>query len=285
MSKTHKTYFHISLLLLICLTFVSAGPTKNEDLTLIFDIPPDLNGEWKLYFVSVGEFEKEGWNFTYYFETIKKEYIKSKESCGGYGAFYSEVYEMGDEERKHKGCEINGTYQEVYCFRTAAKNLSCRNLAEFKLNPKKVLDFGSFYDSYMWDIKRAGFYEHFSSSSCIIKNSTCKIELDKKSSPYNPYIIVLEKLDSKTQVYFSDKVEIKAAEIFYDGKIFPCKNEICENHASAKIKISGFEILEQNFLKIKFSDEIEILNNPGEISMEKVSVWKKFIDFFKNFFS
>ncbi len=285
MQKTHETGFLISLLLLTSLTFVSAGPTNNEDLTLLFDIPSNLDGEWKLYFISVGEFEKEGWNFTGYFETIKKEYAKSKGSCGGYGAFYSEVYEMGDEERKHKGCEINGTYQEVYCFRTAAKDKKCSHLAEYKLNEEMVLDFGSFYDSYMWDIKRAGFYEHYSVSSCRIENSTCKMKLDKKSSPYNPYIIVLEELDSKTEVHFSGKVEIKAAEMFYDEKFFPCKNDICENHASAKIKVSEFKVLEPNFLKIKFNDETEILSNNNENPMKKVSIWEKLIGFFKNLFS
>lgn len=285
MSKTHKTYFHISLLLLTCLTFVSAGPTKNEDLTLIFDIPADLNGDWKLYFISVGKFENDGWKFTDYFEKIKKEYTKLKETCGGYGAFYREIYEMGDEERKHKGCEINGTYQEVYCFRTAAKNPVCSSLAEYKLNPDRVLDFGSFYDSYMWDIKRAEFYEHYSSSSCIIRNSTCEMKLDKKSSPYNPYLIVLEKIDSKTEVYFSDDVEIKAVKMFYDKNIFPCENDICENHAAAKIKVSEFEILETDFLKIKFMDGSESLNNQSENPAKKNSLWKRFIDFFKNFFS
>jgi hypothetical protein len=274
--------FIVTIFLTVILSStIFAGPVSDKDITFSFQIPKDTlsQGEWNIFFISIGEFEKDNWTFDNYSEKIKSDYINFKKSCGNYSTFYETVYKMSEEESKHKGCVINGTYQEVYCFKTVSDNSICNNLAPYKINDKNKLDFGSYYNSYMWDINRADFYNHFSLSYCNVINDSCTFQVHKASLPYNPYIIVLEKANSSDEVYFSDKTSIKAVELFYNESRFYCSEPGCDVNVDMNITLKKFEIQNPNRLILEFDTQTKNIEH-----VQPVNWFNKFRNWLKSLF-
>lgn len=267
---------HIVKALIIILVFISlvhivlAGPVPLQDITFSFNIPEKTldNGEWKIYVISIGEFEKDNWNFTTNYNKIKYSYIDFKEECGTDKAFYVTVYKMDDEERKHKGCVINGTYQEVYCFKTVTNKDKCSSLTPYKINDKNNLDFLSYYSSYMWDINRADFYNHFEPSYCNVENNSCKFIIHKSSYPYNPYIIVLERLNSTNEIYFSNRLNINDVNLFYNESIFPTDAIMFHINLNVELNLTKLELKNSNILKIEFNNQSKIMYNQNSTKTE-----------------
>jgi len=284
--------WHILKLLIIILLSISlanivlAGPMPLQDIAFSFQIPENAldNGEWKIYVISIGEFEKDNWNFTNYYDKIKGDYLNFKKSCGTDNTFYVTTYKMNEEERKHKGRVINGTYQEIYCFKTITNKNQCANLIPYKINYKNELDFLSYYNSYMWDIKRADVYNHFEPSQCNIENNSCKFTIHKNSYPYNPYIIVLEKLNSTNEIYFSDKLNINDADLFYNKSIFPSDAVTFHINLDVKLNLTTFEIQNPNMLLLQFDNQTPVLTNQGSrdsANQSQNTTPKKETNFFK----
>ena len=239
--------FFIFLFLIILSPLAIAGPMPLQDIIFSFETN-ESNATF--YFISVGEFEKDGWNFQDY--NIKENYLKLKKECGKENTFREIVYEMSADERLHKGCVINGTYQEVYCFKTITDKKECEALIPYKIE-NNMLNFGAYYNSLMFDINRSDFYNHFDASKCEVINKTCTFTIHKKSKPYNPYIIVLEKEDS---IYFSDEINITQTNLFYNKNIFP--NDEITYHVEKEVNLAlkEFEI-KDNKLKITFETKKE----------------------------
>lgn len=261
--KTYRQKILIFIILSIGISsLVFAGPIEEKDITLHFQIPLKISsqGEWKMYLISIGEFDKSNWSFDEYSYAIIKNYTYFKENCGEDNTFYETIYKMSEEEKKHKGCVINGTYQEEYCFKTITDKAFCTSLTPYKINDKHTLDFGSYYNSYMWDIARADFYNHFELSQCGIINDSCSITIHKASTPYNPYITVLERLNSTDEVYFSDNIHIAGVNLFYNESLFACGYSGCDVNFDLKIDILKFTIVEPHTLVIEFSNQSEKYN-------------------------
>ncbi|MGV8086891.1 MAG: hypothetical protein ACP5N1_04630 [Candidatus Woesearchaeota archaeon] len=252
---------------------VLAGPVPLQDITFSFQIPENTldNGEWQMYIISIGEFEKDSWNFTTAYDTIRYDYLNFKKYCGTDNTFYVTTYKMDDEERKHKGCVINGTYQEVYCFKTITDKNQCTNLIPYKINYKNELDFLSYYNSYMWDINRADVNNHFEPSHCNIENNSCKFTIHKSSYPYNPYIIVLEKLNSTKEIYFSDKLNIDDAHLFYNESIFPSDAVMFHVILDVELNLSKFKINDSNRLILQFENQSKVLYHQDLIEYTNVT--------------
>ncbi|MGV8172346.1 MAG: hypothetical protein ACP5OA_06665 [Candidatus Woesearchaeota archaeon] len=256
LSKTYSKRMLIFLTVVICISpFISAGPIEDKDIIFTFNLPDSMSsGEWRMYFISIGEFEKSNWSFNDYSDKIKNEYMAFKESCGKGDVFYETIYEMTPEEREHNGCVINGTYQEKYCFKTVSDNPTCTELIPYKINDRNVLDFNTYYDSYMWDINRADFYNHFELSYCNIINDSCTFKIHKKSEPYNPYVVVLENINSTDGIYFSGPTIISEVETFYNESLFACDEPGCDVSIEKKLTVKKFEIIGPNVLIIQFED-------------------------------
>ena len=89
----NKYHFQIVLLIILLTglaSLVLAGPVSDKDITFNFQIPSEIltAGEWKIYLVSIGEFEKDGWKFDNYSNTILDNYINFKKNCGSDNTFY-----------------------------------------------------------------------------------------------------------------------------------------------------------------------------------------------------
>ena len=191
---------------------------------------------------------------------------------------------MSEEERQHKGCVINGTYQETYCFKTVTDNPKCSSLAPYKINDRNKLDFSSYYDSYMWDINRADFYNHFELSDCNIINNSCTFKIHKTASPYNPYMIILEKINSTNDVYFSGRTNIKDVNLFYNDSLFACSEPGCDVNIDVKLNLLTFEIQKPSTLLIEFDNQsyISDINNPSLTYNQNVDEAKVFITIIHN---
>lgn len=239
------------LLLLLIIPIVSAGPVPLQDIELSFKIYQE---NARIYFISVGEFEQNNFTFSNHYKNIKNNYSYFKQECRKENTFYETIYKMDNEEKKHKGCTINGTYQEEYCFKTITDNTNCQDLITYKIENNK-LTFGSYYNSVMWDIKRADFYKHFEAQYCEIKNNTCNIVIHKNSKPYNPYIIIFE---NESQIFFSDRINITELNMFYNESIFP--NDEINYHVEKKIEL--------------IVNEFEIKDDKLTIKLEKMNLGK-----------
>jgi hypothetical protein len=194
--SNYSIIFFTIIITILLLKTSYAGPVSEKEIELSFSIPSNLSldNTWNIYLISVGEFNNNNWSFSQYYSKIKTDYISYKNNCGLNTSFYEEIYEMDEEERQHRACVINGTYQEIYCSRTSSNSQKCKNLIPYKIDEdNKMLSFKSYYESYVWDIKRASQYHHFGLSNCKIINNSCSLTLNKLSEPYNPYIVVLEK--------------------------------------------------------------------------------------------
>jgi hypothetical protein len=247
---------------------ITAGPVSDKDITSTFKIPEKSSsamqeGEWRIYFISVGEFEKGSWNFTAYYDKIKKDYTAYKQDCGRADTFYQKVYKMSDEEKQHKGCTINGTYQEEYCFKTVSNNPRCSALIPYNLEDLNGLDhgqltFSAYYNSYMWGINRADTYNHFELSYCDVKNSSCTFKISKTSLPYNPYVAVLEKLNSTSEIYYSGKLNLEGANLFYNETLFYCSEAGCDVNIDMTLTPLSFEVREPHTFLLEFDKRYEI---------------------------
>jgi hypothetical protein len=280
----NQHYRGILILILITSILASAvlaGPVSDKDITFQVQIPKETlsKGEWRIYLVSIGEFEKDNWKFDNYSNTIQTKYINFKKACGKNDTFYETLYKMSDEESKHKGCVVNGTYQEVYCFKTATDNKLCSDLIPYKINDNYNLDFGTYYNSYMWDINRAEFYNHFELSYCIVNNNSCTFKIHKSASPYNPYMIILEKLNSNEEIYFSNNTNITQTNLFYNESLFACEEPGCDVNIDVNLTLLKFEIEKPHRLVIGFNNKTYIDN---QSSAKNTTIMTKAIDKEKN---
>ena len=240
-----------------------AGPTSTKDASFHFEIPGDVlsSDGWRLYFISVGDFENDNWSFSQYRNRLENDYIDFKARCGVDGTFREIIYEMSAEERAHKGCTINGTYQEVYCFKASTDIPSCERLLPDKIDDAYRLDYKSYYDSSLWDIGRAEFYRHHALASCDIVDSECVFTIDRGAYPYNPFIVVAERLNSSEDIYFSTPMNISGMEVFSDDSLFSCgASYYCDVHVNVTLTLQAFEALPNNALRVRFDSDWSFSN-------------------------
>jgi hypothetical protein len=189
---------------------------------------------------------------------------------------------MSQEEREHKGCVINGTYQEVYCYKTVTNITECQPLAQYKLNDQKQLDFASYYNSYVWDIGRADQYHHYSASTCTITNSKCVMVLNKDSAPYNPYVAVLEKPNSD-EVFFSDEFSISAVELFSHDAIYDCESNDCDIQTNVSI-IAELGLDPPNQITFHIQPEYGYPIPPSSIPIHEEGLFSRIFSWFLSLF-
>lgn len=285
LSKIFLIIIILSIITAINLTSVTlAGPMPLQDITFNLQIPKietTLNSEeWNMYLISIGEFERDKWNFTTHYNNIKTNYLNLKKECGKDNTFYTTIYKMDEEERKHKGCVVNGTYQEVYCFKTITDNNYCSNLIPYKINDKNELSFISYYNSYMWDINKADVYTHFELTYCTIKNNSCQLIIHKDSYPYNPYIMVLENINSTNEIYFSDKLTITDTDLFYNTAIFPSDAVTFHVNLNKELIVKTLKMTDSNKLIIEFENKIE-----NTTIQKENNLLTRFLNWIKNIFN
>ncbi|HLP80106.1 MAG TPA: hypothetical protein VK158_05705 [Acidobacteriota bacterium] len=249
-------------LFLILMTIAYAGPVWEKDAT--FEIATENTKGMDIYVVSVGEFQKTGVIFP---NSLLQDYKKFKALCQD--TFFEEMYEMDKEERQHKGCIINDTYQEIFCTRITSNITACKPLIG-KLTYDNKLNFKSYFDAYMWDINRSEFYDHIEASPCVTSDDSCTFILHKKQSPYNPFIIIAE---NEENVANSDQI-ILPMDVFDTD--FECVEVGCDVHKTITLNQSISVVGEKVFVN-------EIKHTPQEIQKRK-SVWQSITQWFASLF-
>lgn len=274
----HTKRLILFILFVLACSLVLAGPISEKDITFSFTVSDNIFEGSRLHFISIGEFNNDNWSFSDYYTKIKSDYSNYKVKCGASETFYEIIYEMSDVERQHKGCTINGTYQEVYCFKPTTDIDFCEPLAPHKINDDYILTFDTYYNSYVWDIGRANQYNHFKVSTCLIEGNICNITFRKDMQPYNPFVVILE---TKDDVYFSERINIQALELFYEEPLFDCKPVGCDIHQKATIHLDNFNTQAPNIFKIGFSDKYELTQENSTPEKDDVTFFQRILLWFK----
>jgi len=248
---------------IIIIPFVLAGPIDDRKGHFIFNLSRNITMQgpgWKLYLVSVGQFEHDGWNFSDYHDQIKQKYIDAKNECGGTGVFYNTVRELTSEEQKSIVCTINGVTNYTHCNMTTSAKPSCIPLIDYKIETDyalnlNLLTFGSYYKSYVYDIKRADFYNHFAPLECTFINGTCELYAYQRDKIINPFIVVLENELTNDYVFFSDIVDISSFDLLNNQSFPVCENLPCYGEITVTQDITRIGINESDHnLTIKFGN-------------------------------
>jgi hypothetical protein len=253
-----------------------AGPTDERHGKYVFSIPPnisDTGSGWRMYLVSIYQFEQDDWDFANYHEEIFRLYKSAKRSCGGEGVFYKEVRELNAQEKGSVECIIDGITNTTHCPMTSSSASECLRYVPHKVETDYSLDrilltFGSFYRSYVYDVGRADFYHHFEPLECNIENNTCVFSAFQRENIGNPFIVVLENVLSRDQIYFSDMIEISGFSELHDKAFAPCENLPCDGEIVIYQEVSQM-VLGDGELEIKL-DSYSLIS-PNEEGTEKSS--------------
>lgn len=261
LSRGYRTALVLLLFIALTAPMTMAGPTDERHGIITMVLPDgtiDSDGDWRLHIVSIGQFERDGWEFSAHKDDIITRYLAAKGTCGDEGVFYNEIRELTADERGSITCVIDGVMNDTHCNTTTSAIQDCIEYIPYKIeddyaHDRKLMTFKSFYDSHMYDIGRADFYHHYATESCVIDNGTCVMRTFIREGMANPMMVVLEDTLSREKAYFSEPMNIGCYDAIDAATASTCEQYPCEAEIPCEEEIATIAT-DGTTLRIEFRD-------------------------------
>jgi len=258
--------------LLICLTLSHLVSAANPPPSAYFQINfSQLNlpdGDWQLSIISIPAYGTDTTKANQNFNTIKSTYLDVKKICGVPDYIEVQLNPSNEEIKSYNGKEIVIQHYfegDLYYILDGKEYSTCQipigygfynpNYTTILKNKyKATTNFWIYHYVKGYELTRGGedirvFYPPY----CEIKNDTCNLYITQDTK--GPYFVVLEKMNSKDEIYFSEPVNIKwEASGKVEWKEF--------KPGTYPLDINKLEFSKQNTLIVKFEDSDSIAPNP-----------------------
>lgn len=257
----NKKYFlvlgSIAIFTLLIVNYTEGAlPPPSAEFNFGIDKDFVKKGDWRLNFVAIPNYGLTGLdNAKNYFSNLQKEYIRIKEICGLSSDFKYTV--LGE---KHG--ELSATRSK------------CEPYYKYVGDPwsEHTISFHNFHYVYLVENKPSSKNVIFNYPiECELSNGNCQIVVGQEYDSRNPHFIVLEKLNSNEDVYFSGAITIPWD---YLQKV-RWKIWGSEPRRIYPLELTAFEIKKPNQLIIQFkgaekgAEEIKNLNEISKLLVDQ----------------
>jgi len=280
MSKTISTTFILAMLLVLIAGNVSAAlPPQSANFEIDFSQLNLPEGNWQLSVISIPAYGTDANQAKDNFNTIKSTYLDVKNLCGVPDYMELKLNPSQEEIESYADKEVIIQHYfegSLYYILDSEEYSTCQipigygsynpNFSTISQNKyKATTNFWIHHYSKGVELKRGGkdiraFYPPY----CEIEDDLCTLHITEGTQ--GPYFVVLEKMNSKDEIYFSDPVNInwEASEKVKWKEFEP---------NTYQLNINQLEFLDSNTLVVNFEGSKSVGPTPEPEPFPSIYYW------------
>ncbi len=267
-----KIIILFGIVILLNLNFISAALSPaGANFEIDFSQLNLSDGDWQLSIVNIPAYEINNVKAKEIFDIIKSSYLDVKDLCGipNYIELKLNPSQEEIESYANKNVIIQHYFEgDLYYILDNEKYSVCQvpigsgsynsNFSSISQNKyKSITNFWIHHYSKAAELERGGedikaFYPPY----CEIKNDLCTLHIIEDTE--GPYFVVLEKMDSKDEVYFSELVNINWDASGEVNWTVPELNTL----NTYNLKLKQFQIQDENKLLVEFEGADPVILAP-----------------------